>query len=188
MTGDVPFNRGDGSAAGLPAGQRPMTYPTGPQPRSDAGRVVGLVAAVVAAVALVLSIAALSVALTSHTASTPSPPITTPTYPPAQTAAAQGQLCDAYRLGARAVQVDTNGHDVALGRVALTNAAAMLDNAANDPALDATHRDPARALAAAYRTATAKGSRDVATDAEFQTALDDINAKDAAMKKVCGGA
>ncbi|GFG98532.1 hypothetical protein MTIM_44110 [Mycobacterium timonense] len=85
------------------------------------------------------------------------------------------------------MQVDTNGHDVALGRIALTNAAAMLDDAAANPALGATYRDPARALAASYRTGTAMGNRDVATDAQFQAALDDINAKDAAMKRICGG-
>jgi hypothetical protein len=90
-------------------------------------------------------------------------------------------------LGARAVQVDTHGQDLGLGRVALTNAAAMLDNAAANPALDAAHRDAARTLAMAYRTLTAMGSKDVATDADFQAALDDVNAKDAVMKKVCGG-
>ncbi|BBY39832.1 hypothetical protein MMAN_39660 [Mycobacterium mantenii] len=84
------------------------------------------------------------------------------------------------------MQADTNGHDVALGRIALTNAAAMLDDASANPALGATYRDPAHALAAAYRQGTAMGNRDVATDAQFQAALDDINAKDAAMKKVCG--
>lgn len=33
------------------------------------------------------------------------------------------------------MQVDTNGHDVALDRIGLTNAAAMLDDAAANPAL-----------------------------------------------------
>lgn len=33
------------------------------------------------------------------------------------------------------MQVDANGHDVALDRIALTNAAAMLDDAAANPAL-----------------------------------------------------
>ena len=74
-----------------------------------------------------------------------------PTHSAAETAAAQRQLCDTYTLAARAVQVDTNGSDKALARIALTNAAVMLDNAAADPALDATHRDAARALATAYR-------------------------------------
>lgn len=68
-----------------------------------------------------------------------------PTYTAAQTAAAQRQLCDTYKLVAHAVPVDTNGSDKALARITLTNAAAILDNAAADPALDAKHRDAARA-------------------------------------------
>ena len=63
----------------------------------------------------------------------------------------------------------------------------MLDNAAANPALDADDRDAARALATAYLTETAKSSSDAFTDAEFRAALDDVVAKDAVMKKVCGG-
>ncbi|WP_211187867.1 hypothetical protein [Mycobacterium pseudokansasii] len=93
------------------------------------------------------------------------------------------QLCDTYKLAARAVQVETTGSDRVLARVALTNAAAMLDNAAADPALDARHRDAARSLAKAYRTTTAMGS--VATETEYRAALDDIIAKDAQMRQAC---
>ncbi|WP_308458129.1 hypothetical protein [Mycobacterium kansasii] len=81
------------------------------------------------------------------------------------------------------MQVETTGSDRALARVALTNAAAMLDNAAADPALDARHRDAARSLAKAYRTTTAMGS--VATETEYRAALDDIIAKDAQMRQAC---
>lgn len=63
----------------------------------------------------------------------------------------------------------------------------MLDNAAANPALDFAHRDAACALAATYLTTTAKGNRDVANDSDFRAALDDLIAKDAAMKKVCEG-
>jgi hypothetical protein len=130
----------------------------------------------------VVAVAALIVALTNskHTATPP-----TPTYTAAETAAAQRQLCDIYKLIARAVQVDTNGSDKALARITLTNAGAMLDNAAANPALDTTHRDAARALANAYRTTTALASG--GTEADWQASLDDGNAKDAVMKKVCGG-
>jgi hypothetical protein len=83
------------------------------------------------------------------------------------------------------VQVETNGSDKALARIALTNAAVMLDIAAANPALDATHRDAARALANAFRTTTALASG--GTDAQWQASLDDANSKDAVMKKVCGG-
>lgn len=92
-----------------------------------------------------------------------------------------------YKLAAQSVQVDTAGTDKALARIATTNGALMLDIGASNPALDANHRNTARALEAAYLTVTAKSSYGVATEAEFQSALDDVIAKDTAMKKVCGG-
>ncbi|WP_374023620.1 hypothetical protein [Mycobacterium sp. HNNTM2301] len=63
----------------------------------------------------------------------------------------------------------------------------MLEMAAANPIIDAKHRDAADALAMAYGTLTAKGSAGVATDAEYQSALNDAISKDAAVKKVCGG-
>ncbi|CFH61365.1 membrane protein [Mycobacterium tuberculosis] len=94
----------------------------------------------VAAIAAVVAVAALIVALTNaRPAATPAT-TSVPTY-----TAAQRQLCDTYKLVAHAVPVDTNGSDKALARITLTNAAAILDNAAADPALDAKHRDAARA-------------------------------------------
>ncbi|WP_231996761.1 hypothetical protein [Mycobacterium scrofulaceum] len=86
------------------------------------------------------------------------------------------------------MQVDTNGTDKALARIAATNAALMLENAADDSALDARQSDVARALATAYLMATAKATSGVVSDSEWQAALDDVIAKDAAMKQVCGGA
>ncbi|VBA45049.1 hypothetical protein LAUMK13_05326 [Mycobacterium innocens] len=108
-----------------------------------------------------------------------------PTYSAAETVAAQQELCDTYKLAARAVGVDTNGNNPALARIALTNAAAMLDVADANPALDTKHRDAARALATAYRTLTAKSSSDAFTEIEYRTALGDVNAKEATMKEVC---
>lgn len=43
------------------------------------------------------------------------------------------------------MQVETNGHEVSFGRVAFTNSAALFDDAAASPAVDATHRNAARA-------------------------------------------
>ncbi|OBJ11426.1 hypothetical protein A5624_13875 [Mycobacterium sp. 1482292.6] len=63
----------------------------------------------------------------------------------------------------------------------------MLLNASNDPALDEQHRSAAQALSTAYLTDTAKSSEGAATETEFHGAVADVNAKDAAMKKVCGG-
>lgn len=182
MAADLPPTPGGGSIGGPPSSAPwAPVFPAQPRPRQRAW-----LAMLLAGVATIVAIVALMVALTRPTATQPAATTTAPTPSAAETSAAEQRLCDTYRLGAQAVQVDTNGHDVALGRIALTNAAAMLDNAAADPALDATYREPARALAASYRKGTAMGNRDVATDAQFQAALDDINAKDAAMKRVCG--
>jgi len=140
--------------------------------------------AIVVAATAAVAVAALVVALTRSTDSHSSGATTTaPTHTPAEIAAAQQQLCDTYKLAARSVEVETNGTDKALARIALSNAAGMIDDAARDPAIEAKHRDTARALAAAYRTSNALGS--VATDAEYRTALDDIVAKDAAMRQAC---
>lgn len=179
--GDLPSDFGESSTNRPPdAGQRTQGLAPQPPPRGRTWPAVAL-----AAISLVVAVAALMVALTRSTYAAPPPTTTAPTHSAAETAAAQRQLCDTYTLAARAVQVDTNGSDKALARVALTNAAAMLDNAAADPALDATHRDAARALANAFRTTTALASG--GTDAQWQASLDDGNAKDAVMKKVCGG-
>jgi hypothetical protein len=180
MVGELPSEFGEEPSNRPPAGQWPQGQSTQPPPRARTWPAVAL-----AAIALVAAVAALIAALTKSTPTPPSPTTTVPTHSAAETAAAQRQLCDTYTLAARAVQVETNGSDKALARVALTNAAAMLENAAADPALDATHRDAVRALANAYRTTNALASG--GTDAQWQASLDDTNAKDAVMKKVCGG-
>ncbi|MGO9350910.1 MAG: hypothetical protein ACLP3C_08835 [Mycobacterium sp.] len=180
MVGDLPSDFGESSTNRPPAkGWTPLQATPTP-PRSRPGPAVAL-----AALALVVAVAALIMAITNSTRTTPPPQTTAPTYTAAETATAQRQLCDTYKLAARAVQVETNGSDKALARVALTNAAAMLDRAAADPALDVMHRDAARALANAFRTTTALASG--GTDAQWQASLDDANSKDAVMKKVCGG-
>ena len=126
MTGQFPPAPGDRSAAGHPAAMqwapgnrvqpiaRPRTWP----------------AVALAVVATTLAAAALIVALTRPTATKPITTTAAPTPNAAETSTAERQLCDSYKLAARAVQGDTNGHDVALGRIALTNAAGMLDDAA----------------------------------------------------------
>lgn len=181
MTGEPPPN--EGSTVRPPAGSWAPTYPAAPPPRSRGWRAIAVLALSIAVLAAALAVAALVLSLSG--ASRQSATMTAPTYSAADVASAQQQLCAAYTLAARAVQVDTNGNDVALGRIAATNAAAMLDSAAANPALDAKHRDAADALAKAYRTTTAMAAKGVATDVEWQAALDDVNAKDAAMKKAC---
>ncbi|WP_369829880.1 hypothetical protein [Mycobacterium sp. ACS4054] len=167
--------------ASPPAGNWSPNYPTQPASRGLPwqGGAVSLT--------FVIAIAALIVALTRPTGARSSVTTATRTYTATEIAAAQRQLCDTYKLAAHAVQVDTAGTDKALARIATTNGALMLDMAASNPALDANYRDPARALEAANLTVTAKSSYGVASEADFQSALDTVIAKDAAMKKVCSG-
>ncbi|OBH62907.1 hypothetical protein [Mycobacterium sp. E2479] len=182
MAGDLPSDHGAGPSVPPPAGSWPP--PQIPQPKFRPRP--WLTSAVVATAAV--AVAALVVALTRPTASHSSAVTTTaPTYTAAETGAAQKALCDTYKLVARAVEVDTNGTDKALARIADTNGAVMLDMASEAPALDTNHRDAAHALATAYGTVTALGSSAVASDADYRAALDDVIAKDAVMKKVCGG-
>ncbi|MBI2696968.1 hypothetical protein [Mycobacterium nebraskense] len=181
MVGNQPWGPDVGPAAQPPAGNWPPNYLGQPasRPRPWLAVAVALTAAV--------AIAALIVALARPTATSPSTTVTAPTPGPGEIAAAQQQLCDVYKLAAQAAQVDTAGTDKALARIATTNGALLLEMAAANPVLDAKHRDAAQALAMAYGTLTAKGSAGVATDAEYQAALNDAVAKDAAMKKVCSG-
>ncbi|WP_090421437.1 hypothetical protein [Mycobacterium europaeum] len=145
--------------------------------------------AVAWALTAAIAVTALVIALTRPKLSAPSEHAETKatvTYTSAEIGAAQRQLCDTYALVARAVQVDTSGTDKALARIADTNGAVLLNMAAANAALDASHRDAARALATAYATVTAKSNGTVASDADYQAAIDDVISKDSAMKRVCG--
>lgn len=179
MTEDQPANPGVGPPA--------PTNPASSAPRSRIWPAIALGAIVLAVVATVVAVVALNAATTRSPASSTTATATTPTHTPAEVSAAQRQLCDTYQLAAKAVQVDTNGTDKALARIATTNSAVMLENAAASPALDNKYRDAARTLAAAYLNATAMSTTDVANDAQWQAAIDDVIAKDGVMKKLCGG-
>lgn len=136
-----------------------------------------------AVVATIVAVAALVMATTRSPASDSLPTTAVPTYSVAEVSAAHQKLCDAYKLAARAVGVDTNGNSLALARIAFTNAAAMLDSTDNDPAIDNEHRGSAHALATAYRELTASSSSDAFTEREYRAALNDVGVKEAAMKK-----
>lgn len=182
MVGEPPAGHGERPTFPPPPGNWPP-----PNLGQPARRPRPWLAIAVAATAPV-AVAALVLALTRPTTSHSSESTTTSPGPtPAETAAAQQQLCDTYKLVARAVEVDTSGNDRALARIADTNGALLLSMAADNPALDSNHRDAARALATAYGTVTAKGNNVVSSDDDYRAALNDVIAKDAAMKKVCGG-
>ncbi|MDD7812783.1 hypothetical protein PP713_09455 [Mycobacterium sp. CSUR Q5927] len=138
-----------------------------------------------AAVAVVLAAAALIVALTRSGSGSGS----SPTYTPAQKAEAKAKLCDNYRLAAQVAHIETTGpeSDVGLARNALTNGALMLETAADAPALGSEYRNAARELASVYQTQAAMGTRGMATTEEYQSIIDDSNAKDRTMKELCGG-
>lgn len=184
-TEDPPSHPGAGPHAGPPVGQWAPGYPAPRAPRSRIWPAIALGAMVLALVSTVVAVVALVAATSRSSGSSPAPTSAAPTYSAAEVSAAHQKLCDAYKLEARSVEIDTNGTDKAVARVALANGAGMLADAAEVPALDAKDGDAARALATAYRTANALGS--VATDAEYRTALDDIVAKDATMRRLCAG-
>lgn len=170
-----------------PAAQRPSSYPAPLAPRSRIWPAIALCAIALAVIATAVAVVALIMATGRSPASSTAATTTAPTYTPAEVSAAQRQLCGTYKLAAKAVQVDTNGTDKALARIATTNSAVMLDNAAASLALDDKYRDAARILATAYLNATAMSTTDVANDAEWQAAIGDVIVKDAVMKKLCGG-
>lgn len=188
MAVNLPPNSGERPTTSQPTGSWAPTYPTPPTPRSAPGRAGVLIAVALGALAILLAATALIVTLMHSNQRTTTPTTTsTHTHTAAEIAAADRQLCDTYKLAARAVEIDTGGGDRALARIATTNGAVMLDNAAADTALDAKYRDAARSLAAAYGKLTAMSNNVVATDMQYQAALDDITAKDAVMRNACGG-
>ncbi|WP_207547799.1 hypothetical protein [Mycobacterium mantenii] len=139
-----------------------------------------MVSTMVAVIALVVA--------TSRSTSSSAPPSTAPTYSAAEVAAAHQKLCETYNLVARAVQIDTNGDNPALAGVASVNGAVTLEQALSAvPAISSDDRAAALALAAAYTKATAMGSSLQRDDPEFRSEVDDVNAKDAVMKKACSG-
>jgi hypothetical protein len=175
MAEDQPSNSGGGSTVG--PGMPGCPFPLASHPRMWPAMAVGGLGVLLGAAALVAALTRL----------TPELGLKAPTYSAAEIAVAHRQLCGSYQLEAKAVQIDMWGTDKALARIATTNGALMLDTVASNPGLDANHRDAARALESAYLAVTAESSYGVATDADFQAALDNVLAKDAAMKKACGG-
>lgn len=90
-------------------------------------------ALVLAAIAVLLGGAALVVALTRQANSSPAISASTssisPTFTPEETAAAHQKLCDAYKLAARSIDIDTNTDNRALADAVSVNAAVLLQQA-----------------------------------------------------------
>ncbi|ORV79976.1 hypothetical protein AWC07_22010 [Mycobacterium gastri] len=168
-----------------PPAQQSPPYPTYPPTRSRIWPVVAL-----SVLATLLGAAALIVALTRPTTSGTSASSATsapPTYTSAEVAAAHQKLCEVYKLAARQVQIETNGTNPALAAAAGVNGAVMLIQAVDGaPALSPGDRAAALALAEAYTSTNAMGSYLGRDDPALQAAIDDVIAKDARMKAVCG--
>jgi uncharacterized membrane protein len=161
--------------------------PAEPSGQGSSGRIAIalVVVGLIAVAALVVGIIDLTrpTSSASGKASTTASP--TPTFTPDQVANAKKDLCSAYQLAAHSVKADTNSADTAIARISLTNAAGILDAAANNPALNNADRDSARKLAAAYRTINAVSSVFDKTSSVFQQSVDEANQADAAMAAGC---
>ncbi len=143
---------------------------------------VGLIALASLVVGVIALIGSRSSATQGRTAPTTA---TAPSFTAEQVAAAKKNLCDIYQAASRSVEVDTNGREVALARISLTNGAGMLEVAADNAALGGREREAARTLASAYRTVVAVGSVFDKETPVGRTSLDDANRADAAMAAMC---
>ncbi|BBY69657.1 hypothetical protein MPRI_18440 [Mycobacterium paraintracellulare] len=104
-----------------------------------AGNRVG--AFVMAIVATVVAVAALVVVTTRSPASGSAPTTSATIYSAAEVAAAHQKLCDAYKLAARAVQMETNGKNSDRANLATANGALTLEHAVNaNPAITTADR------------------------------------------------
>jgi hypothetical protein len=160
--------------------------PAEPRRPASSGRIA--IALVLIGLIAVAALVVGSIALTrpaSSSANKASTAPATPTFTPDQVASAKKDFCSAYQLAAHSVKADTNSADTAIARISLTNAAGILDAAANNPALNNADRDSARKLAAAYRTIDAVSSVFDKTSSVFEQSVDEANQADAAMAAVC---
>jgi len=165
----------------------PWTPPAEPRRPASSGRIaVALVViGLIAVAALVLGLIDLARPSSSGASKASTTVAPSPTFLPDQAANAKKELCSVYQVASRSVNADTNGTDIAIARVSLTNAAGMLDTAANNPALGQSERNAARTLASAYHTYVAVASVFDKTSPIMQNALDEANRADAAMATMC---
>lgn len=184
MAGESPHNFGDGSH------QHPSQPPwIPPQPSRNRLRPRTWPALALAGFACAVAVAALIVAsIDGKSSSSVVNPQTSATPSAQEAAIAHAQLCDSYARAALAVQIESNGGGTALARIATVNGAVMLETAASAPALKPDERSAGLSLARTYRSLTAVGSVvNGSDDPMWRSAIADVTAADAAMKKVCSG-
>lgn len=177
--GNATPNSGMGPTDDPPSGPWISSHLRQPAPRARTWPTTAF-----AAIATLLGAAALGVALLRSTGSPA--PAATARYTPEESTAAHRTLCDAYSLASRAVQIETNGTSPERAGIAEINGAMMLDDAVNGAAgLTPSDRAAAVALARAYTNLAAVASLN--DNLKWQSALNDANAKNAVMQKVCNG-
>lgn len=157
------------------------TWPIAPRTRIWPAVAIATLAAVLAAAALIVALTRPSAEAKGSVSSVP----TTATYTQADVATAHQKLCDAYAMAARAGEIETKGGDPALAGVAGVNGALILQTAAAAPALAASDRSAALALAEAYRVAIAVAAYSKSDDPTWISVTKDVNARDVAMKQIC---
>lgn len=178
--------------AGPPVGEWAQGHsaPSVPQaPRSRVWPAIAIGALVLALVSTVVAVVALGEATSRSSASSTTSTSAAPTYSAAEVSAAHRKLCDVYKRVARVVQIETNGKNSDRANLATVNSAVMLQDAVtSSPALPLGDRAAALALAESYSNVAATSSLATGSDdPAWQSALNDANAKDAALRSVCGG-
>lgn len=148
--------------------------PPNTQPRRRSALVLAALGALLGTASMILAI----VAFTRPPAS--------PTYSAAQRTAAKTDLCGRFKPAMDAVHIETNGPDAGLGRTALVNGALILEDAASNPALNPNLRDAAKAVVLAYENLVVESSLSSVGKSPFDTAVDTVNAKERALKDLCG--
>lgn len=154
--------------------------------RSNGGIAIALaLVGLIALIALVVGIVNFTWPTASPEGTSSVSAIRSSTFTSQQAANAKKNLCDVYQVAARSVKEETNGTDVALARISLTNAAGMLYAAIDNPALGGSERDAARRLADAYRNGVAIASAFDKDSSVFRASVDEVNRADAPMATIC---
>lgn len=189
MTEDPPSHPGVAPHVGPPVGQWAQGHsaPSAPQaPRPRVWPAIAIGALVLALVSTAVAVIALVAATSRSSTSSSGPTAAAPSYSVAEVSAAHQKLCDVYKFVARVVQIETNGKNPDRANLVTVNSAVMLQDAVtSSPALA---RAAALALAESYSNVAATSSLATGSDdPAWQSALNDANAKDAALRSVCGG-
>lgn len=85
-----------------------------------------------------------------------------------------------------AIHIETNGPESSLGRIALLNGAVPLESVVANPALNPPYRDTAQAVNLSYQNLVIVTFSGKTGDPQFDTVVNTANAKEGALKELCG--